>query len=73
MRLDYFLYMAEAEGCDDLVSTRTAKLNAIAKDIAAARYKDDYDLDEIFAKHHLSMDSVTEKEIAYLHDKIRKF
>ena len=29
----YFMYMAEAEGHDKLVNTRTAKINAVIKDL----------------------------------------
>lgn len=28
----YWLYMAEAEGCDDLVDTTSAKINAIVRE-----------------------------------------
>lgn len=38
MKLDYFLYMAEAEGHDELVDTRLAKLNAIGKDLKNMGY-----------------------------------
>ena len=30
----YFMYMAEASGRDDLVNTRTSKINAIANDVS---------------------------------------
>ena len=33
MELSQMLYMAETEGLDDLVSTRTAKLNAVVNEI----------------------------------------
>ena len=34
VKLGYFLHMAEAEGMDSLVDTRTAKLNAVRKELS---------------------------------------
>lgn len=31
--IDQFLFMAESEGCDDIVDTETAKLNAVIKEL----------------------------------------
>ncbi len=38
MDLGYFLYMAEAEGIDTVVNTRTAKLNAIGRELQENGY-----------------------------------
>ncbi len=38
MNIPYFLYMAEAEGVDDMVSTRLAKINAIGRELRDAGY-----------------------------------
>ena len=61
----YFMYMAEAEGCDDLVNTRTAKVNAAIKDfkylIGQRENPNDY-IDVVLAKHGLTQDSLTEIE-----------
>ena len=58
MRLDYLLYMAEAEGCTDIVQTKAARTKAAAKEIDKMkrmgrdlevwtdRILEEYDLDE---------------------------
>lgn len=38
MNLGYWLYMNEAEGQDDMVSTRLAKINAIGRELRDAGY-----------------------------------
>ena len=61
----YFMYMAEAEGLDSLVSTRTAKINAIIKDfkyiVNQGENPNDY-ISEVLAKHGLSEQSLTKAE-----------
>lgn len=61
----YFMYMAEKEGFDSLVSTRTAKLNAIIKDfkyiVNQGENPNDY-ISEVLAKHGLSEQSLTKAE-----------
>lgn len=73
MTLDYFLFMAEAEGHDELVSTRTARLNAIAKEVAATPDCDNDDLERIFSRHNVSINSLSDKEVDYVNRKIREF
>lgn len=61
----YFMYMAEAEGFDNLVSTRTAKINAAIKDFKSLVRQDedpnDY-IDEVLSRHGLSERSLTREE-----------
>lgn len=66
MKLDYFLYMAEASGFDNLVSTRDAAINAAINDfikMANQGYNinDDNIQAFIFDKHNLQ--DVSEEEI----------
>ena len=61
----YFMYMAEAEGMDSLVSTRTAKINASIKDfksLVRQGKNPNYYIDEVLAKHGLSEDMLTDAE-----------
>lgn len=70
MRLDYFLYMAEAEGHDDLVNTRRAKLNAIGKDLKNAGYAGRVVPGTVFlalCKKH-KIDNITQNEISYIEE-----
>lgn len=71
MRLDYFLYMAEAEGVDSWVTTNTAKINACVKDFVDYYHKgyninDEDNQDYILRKHGLSLNSITDKECNYI-------
>lgn len=45
MELSQFLFMAEAEGCTDLVDTRTAKINRVIKDFVKFAHEG-YDIDD---------------------------
>ena len=62
----YFMYMAEAEGHDELVNTRTAKVNAAIKDfkylVRQQENPNDY-IDAVLAKHGLTEDMLTSNEI----------
>ena len=75
MRLDYFLYMAEAEGVDNIVSTRTAKINAVIKDFINAA-ENGYDInkseiqDDIFDKHNLN--NLSSEEFDYIKEAVEK-
>lgn len=62
----FFLYMAEAEGCDHLVNTRTARINAMINEIKSMRVPSmtESEFYAIAAKHHLT--DMTE----YEYDKI---
>ena len=63
----YFMYMAEAEGHDNLVNTRTAKINAVIKDFKSLVRRgvnpNDY-IDQVLANHGLTQDMLTDREIA---------
>lgn len=61
----YFMYMAEAEGMDSLVSTRTAKINASIKDfksLVRQGKNPNYYIDEVLESHGLSEDMLTDAE-----------
>lgn len=70
MELAFWLYMNEAEGYDDVVDTRRAKINAIGKKLRRKGYAGKIVPREVFAqllyKHHLNM--ITEDEKIYIED-----
>ena len=62
----YFMYMAEASGRDDLISTRTSRINSAIKDfksLVRQGYNPNDYIDEVLAKHGLSEDMLTSAEI----------
>ena len=75
MKLDYFLYCAEAEGIESVTSTRQTHINAAIKDfIAMARAGYDINNDDIQAtilKNHKITD-ITQKECEYIARKVEK-
>ena len=74
MKLNYFLYMAEAEGFDDLVTTREARINAAIKDFIIMA-KNGYNIDNddiqaaILEDHRLQ--DISTKEAEYIARKVR--
>lgn len=55
MNLGYFCYMAEAEGHDEMISTRAAKVNAIIKDLRTNYYDiNEDDIMECAKEHNLA-------------------
>ena len=61
----YFMYMAEASGMDDLVSTRAAKINASIidfKNLVKQGKNPNYYIDSVLAKHGLTEDMLTDNE-----------
>ena len=75
MKLDYFLYMAEASGMDNLVTTRTARINAAIKDfimMAKAGYNiNDDDIQAAILGDH-EIGDITEKEADYIARKVER-
>ena len=75
MRLDYFLYMAEAAGMDNLVSTPYARLNAAVNDFVALA-RAGYDInsaeiqDYVAERHHF--DGFSAKECQYIADEVER-
>ena len=75
MKLDYFLYMAEAEGCDNWVSTKTARLNAAVKDFRSL-VRDNVDINDystqeaVLANHGLSLDDLSDDDKEYIARKV---
>lgn len=66
MRTDYFLYMAECSGMDQLTSTRESRINAAINDFIhayrAGRNINDDDLqDAILSRHNLTSLTAAEK------------
>lgn len=70
MRLDYFLYMAEAEGHDNLVNTRRAKLNAIGKDLQKSGYVGQTVPGSVFLAlcNRHKLDNITQEDINYIEE-----
>ena len=70
MDLGFWLYMNEAEGQDDMVSTRLAKLNAIGRELREIGYTDDVVPVGVFMtlceKHNIY--DITDKEIGYIEE-----
>jgi len=61
----YFMYMAEAEGLDGLVNSRSAKINASIKDfkyiVNQGGNPNDY-IQEVLARHGLTESELTDRE-----------
>ena len=61
----YFMYMAEAEGKDSLVNTRTARINAAIKDfksLVRQGKNPNYYIDSVLASHGFSESELTDAE-----------
>lgn len=69
----FWLYAMETEGMDFLVNTKTAKLNAVIKEIRGIRSPsiDQETFEQILHRHGLSLSTLTQKEILYIQDGIR--
>lgn len=69
----YFMYMAESCGYDNLVNTKTARINAAIKDFQKL-YRNGYNpneyVHEVLSAHNLSEDLLTEKEIRRINSAI---
>lgn len=75
MRLDYFLYMAEKEGHDELISTRTARINATIEDfvlMAKNGYNINNDNIQAAILNDHNIDNITTKEINYITREVEK-
>lgn len=75
--IPYVLYMMESEGMDDMVTTKTARINASIKDFVSLA-KRGYDINEIqeavLDKHNLSLDDLSAKDKARIKREVeRKF
>lgn len=72
----YFPYMAEAEGHDELISTRTASVNAVIKDFKSLidkRVDPNLYKYEILASHGLSEQLLTDAECAKIKREVEKY
>lgn len=76
MRLDYFLYMAEAEGHDELVDTYEARMNGVIKDfIHEYRMGEDINnhyLQAEIGRRHGFTNGFTEREANLIEQELRK-
>lgn len=71
----YGLYMMEAEGMDNMVTTKEARINASIKDFVsyARRNYDINDMQEaIFAKHGLSLDTLSARDKAKIKREVER-
>ena len=71
MSLPKYLFMAEANGMDNLVTTRTARINAVINDLKEyiKQGKDINDTvlqENICSQHGLSLNDLTQKEVRYI-------
>ena len=75
MRLDYFLYCAEAEGIESITSTRQTHIEAAIKDFIKM-VKEGYDINDdtiqttIFKNHDIT--DITENECKYIMRKVER-
>lgn len=70
----YFMYMAEAEGHDELVNTRTAKINAVIKDLkyVVSCGENPYNhLDRILFSHNLCEEMLSDEECQRISNCVR--
>lgn len=67
-----FLFMAEAEGMTDVVSTHTAKLNAVVKDLRnyPSRHIPGTLIGEVAAKHGIS--DVSDEDWTYIYRELTR-
>ena len=77
MSLPRYLFMAEANGMDNLVTTRTARINVVINDLKKyiKQGKDINDTilqENICSQHGLSLNDLTQKEIRYIEKMISK-
>ena len=71
----YGLYMMESAGMDNMVTTKTAKINAAINDFVTYARKD-YDIndmqEEILAKHGLNLDTLSAKDKARIKREVER-
>lgn len=71
----YGLYMMEAEGLDNMVTTKEAKINASIKDFVtlARRGKDINEIQEVvFSRHGLSLNNLSTKDKARIKREVER-
>lgn len=72
----YFMYMAETEGYDDLVDTRTARINSSIKDFKYIKENggnpNEY-IHEVLAKHGLSQMYLTDAECERIMNEVNEY
>ena len=73
--IPYSLYMMESEGMDDMVTTKTARINASIKDFVslAKRGSDINEIQEaVFDRHNLSLDDLSAKDKARIKREVER-
>lgn len=71
----YGLYMMESAGMDNMVTTKTARINASINDFVslARRGYDINDIQEaVFDRHNLSLDDLSEKDKARIKREVER-
>ena len=76
MRLDYFLYMAEAEGMDDLVDTYEARMNAVINEFEGA-YRSGEDINNYYLQQEIGIkhgfgSGFSDRESAYIEKELSR-
>lgn len=71
MNLGYWLYMNEAEGYDNMVSTRLAKINAVGRELQERGYAGKVVPAMIFQSvcDAHGVDMISPKEVKYIEEK----
>lgn len=75
MRLDYFLYMAEACGMENLVNTKMTHINAAIKDLRKAAHQGkniNILVEDILHNHGLNLNELSQKELDYIKKEVEK-
>lgn len=71
----YGLYMMESAGMDNMVATKTARINAAINDFVTYA-RDNYDIndmqEEILAKHGLNLDTLSAKDKARIKREVER-
>lgn len=71
----YGLYMMETAGMDNMVTTKTARINAAINDFVTYARKD-YDIndmqEEILAKHGLNLDTLSARDKAKIKREVER-
>lgn len=73
--IPYGLYMMEAEGLDNMVTTKEARINASIKDFVtlARRGKDINEIQEtVFSRHGLSLNNLSTKDKARIKREVER-
>lgn len=71
----FWMYAMESEGRDDLITTRTARINAVIRDVKdyPAPTIDEYTFDSILRQHDFyGTEDLSKKELNHILREVRK-